>query len=86
MGQQGLWTVEETVVTGMQQSTGAWSCFQNTSAEAGVGCHGQAVMETLPNGKKRWLGDLKDKSLHRVVLFIQDYNYNFLHIILQEQR
>lgn len=43
-------------------------------------------METLPNGKKRWLGDLKDKSLHRVVLFIQDYNYNFLHIILQEQR
>lgn len=70
----------------MQQSAGAWSCFQNTSAEAGVGCHGQKVMETLPNGKKRWLGDLKDKSLHRVVLFIQDYNYNFLHIILQEQR
>lgn len=52
----------------------------------GFGCHGQAGMETSPNGKKRWLGDLKDKSLHGVVLFIQDYNHNFLHIILQEPR
>lgn len=48
--------------------------------------HGQAGVETSPNGKKRWLGDLKDESLHRVVLFIQDYNHNFLHIVLQEPR
>lgn len=51
-----------------------------------VGCHGQAGVETSPNRKKRWLGDLKDKSLHGVVLFIQDYNHNFLHIVLQEPR
>lgn len=52
----------------------------------GVGCHGQTGVETSPNGKKRWLGDLKDKSLHGVVLFIQNYNHNFLHIVLQEPR
>lgn len=52
----------------------------------GVKHYGQAGVETSPNGKKRWLGDLKDESLHRVVLFIQDYNHNFLHIVLQEPR
>lgn len=41
-------------------------------------------MESLPNGKEGWLGDFEDKSLHWVVLFIQDYNYNFLHVILEE--
>lgn len=44
---------------------------------------GQQGLRT--NGKERWLGDLEDKSLHWVVLFIQDYNYNFLHIILLKQ-
>lgn len=68
----------------MQQSTEACNWLQNTSAGAGAECHEQALMETLPNGKERRLGDLEDKSLHWVVLFIQDYNYNFLHIILQE--
>lgn len=43
-------------------------------------------MGTSPDGKEWWLGDLKDKSLHRVVLFIQDDNHDFLHIVLPEQR
>lgn len=52
----------------------------------GLGCQGQTGVESSPNGKKRWLGDLKDESLHGVVLFIQNYNHNFLHIVLQEPR
>jgi len=65
---------------------GPGAASRTTPAEAGAGCHGQTAMGTSPNRKKRWLGDLKDKSLHRVVLFIQDYHYNLLHIVLQQQR
>lgn len=76
--------MEETaVVTGMQQRP---EVAPRISPRAGCWMPGETRVETSPNGKKRWLGDLKDKSLHGVVLFIQNYDHDFLHIVLQEPR